>query len=1738
MTNPAFWPHYTFMKQQYFTRFTAHLLFLFTLWSLPQTTQAQDCIGPYHIFEGGDALANLTTKGWEYNITLSTNATNSYSGTRFFQYSTAAGRFLRTPEIVNPSRFSFYYRTALATTTNWGIRVDYSTDPNFGTFTTIFSNGSATTGVGAYTLVDLDLVANSVPNNVYIRIINTNTGVVWVDDIGVTSTVPSENLTIVPKKGTTVCTHNLLSGLVYNFYDNAGPTDNYSTAQNNTVTFMPAAGEQIELKFITFNTVATSTGNITVTNADAPLNAYTGTVIPTPSLYNSVAGNGSITTQFITSGSNGAGYHIEVRSKPAVATCSNVLTPAIQANSQSASGATLTWTQPAALPSLGYQYFISTSNTTPLASATPTGASAYNTTSTVVNTLSPNTTYYAWVRSNCDTLVGDWVYAGTFGTLCSAYSVPYLEDFNGLNGPLPVCTSQAAPGQWSTNIVNGNLFTNTNGAMFFTKPVTLTAGVLYRLTYDYRTLTNTADFTVYYGRTTTRPTAMNINNLLFEHIGVSTTIESNIVRFTPTVSGTHYIGFSLDDLTGAAFNLDNIILVEEDCFAPTALVGSNPTASTSSGNVSWTQPSSLPVGGYQYFIGTTPAYPSFNSTPSGTFALGTDATIFGLASNTTYYVWIRSNCGGTFSDWSSTYATFTTAVIPAAVVVEMSTGSSTGCNFNFFDSNANTSTIGNYNNFEDFTRTFTAGTPGSQLKVEFSAFATENNYDGLMIYDGPNTASPLISSGLGAGTDPINCPAGSFRGTGSPGTIYSTSGSLTFRFTSDYLVTRSGWAATVTCVTLPTISSFNPPSNNCGTETQVTINGTNFTGVTGVTIGGVPVTIQSATATQLVVNLNASVTGGPIRVSNSQATATSSTSFVVQAPPPVTTGALVCAGQSGVLTTSTVCPGYFFQGNTINGAFNYLTDATAPKPSGSTNSTTCSFTSTVLGYTATLFQVSVTGTYQFEMNNATGYDAMGYIAAFPFTPGTCNSNFVVGDDDSGPGLFPAMSGFLQAGVTYVLYTTTFGTIANNTNTYTWTVTSSAGQLLQAGTPEMRWYAAASGGSPIFVGNSFNPVGVSGSGLTDTLTPGTYTFYAACISNPDCRTATVFEIQPGPAVTITPSTTVCANAVLPLTASGTASTYTWTSTVPGSLFSDALGTVPYIDGTSTTSVYLRTPVTATVTVTGTASLTGCPMTATANYSLFTKIWNGSAWNGNGLPPTATESMFFNGNFTTTGNMQGCSCTVGSGNVVVSSGHTLSLLNALHVTGGSLTFQNNASLYQVNPVTNTGNITYLRSTTPMILYDYTYWSSPVSGQRLLDMSPQTTTARFYTFNPVNNTWAFANPTTTFMAEARGYIVRAPQNFSTTVPAIYTAPFVGVPRNGDYSHTITLGMSESNLIGNPYPSALNADLFLSDPANTCIDPTIYLWTHNTPIASNNYAANDYATYNYFGGVGTGTPVMGSNNATPNGRIASGQGFFVKAVSNGSVQFRNTMRVVGQNSQFFRMSGSTEAEQGVSERHRIWLDISNTQGAYKQTLLGYAQAATSGRDPGYDGDLFEGSTVVSLYTLLNDQKMVTQAKGLPFDAADVWPLGYRSTIAGTFQIALSDFDGLFEGQSIYLEDRVTGVVHDLKSNPYAFVTESGTYHERFVLRFTPVTLGLGDSAITATDFLAYKEGMALHVASQNVAMERVTLYDLRGRTLATQKVDGLDRVVFANLALASQMLLVQIQTTTGETFTLRALY
>jgi hypothetical protein len=101
---------------------------------------------------------------------------------------------------------------------------------------------------------------------------------------------------------------------------------------------------------------------------------------------------------------------------------------ALAVNGVLANGATISWTATTPAPGNGYQYYVSTNPAPPITTTIPTGTTTG--TSVTLNTLTPNTTYYWWVRAVCSTTDSSlWITGPTFTTTQIPATIPYVQPF-------------------------------------------------------------------------------------------------------------------------------------------------------------------------------------------------------------------------------------------------------------------------------------------------------------------------------------------------------------------------------------------------------------------------------------------------------------------------------------------------------------------------------------------------------------------------------------------------------------------------------------------------------------------------------------------------------------------------------------------------------------------------------------------------------------------------------------------------------------------------------------------------------------------------------------------------------------------------------------------------------------------------------------------------------------------------------------------------------------------------------------------------------------------------------------------------------------------------------------------------------------------------------------------------------------------------------------------------------------
>lgn len=522
------------------------------------------------------------------------------------------------------------------------------------------------------------------------------------------------------------------------------------------------------------------------------------------------------------------------------------------------------------------------------------------------------------------------------------------------------------------------------------------------------------------------------------------------------------------------------------------------------------------------------------------------------------------------------------------------------------------------------------------------------------------------------------------------------------------------------------------------------------------------------------------------------------------------------------------------------------------------------------------------------------------------------------------------------------------------------------------------------------------------------------------------------------------------------------------------------------------------------------------------------WNGTAWS-NGTPDK-NKNVIFNGNFTTSANLEACSIQVnGTAVLTIASGTNVTVNRAVSInTSANVIVQNNANLIQVEHLNNTGIATVNRNSAPIVRLDYTLWSSPVANQNLLAFSPQTVANRFYVYNPTtgsNGSYDAIIPSSNDFIPTKGYLVRAPNNWSSSVYSPYTGVFTGTFNNSYFKPVIKKGTSGYNAIGNPYPSTINANDFIlkntfnRGTENQTIDGTLYFWTHTQQAVSGTYPLNNYATYTLLGGTASA-----AGGATPNGIIQIGQGFIVNAVVPSYISFSNEMRLANNGNQFFRAFNPSVVAFNAEEKHRIWLNLKNNSGQFSQILVGYMNEATNDYDYGIDGLAF-GNQGSNLYSIEDINKYAVQGRTLPFTDEDVVPLGLSIIEPSVYEIEIENIDGLFAGsQNIYLKDKVLNIIHDLKSAPYSFSASVETIENRFEIVFK--NEALSNNLEEISNLTIHQSENLVYVKSDNDEIVQIEVYDLLGRSIFYKTKINETTFDFSVQGIKSQVLIVKVVT------------
>jgi hypothetical protein len=343
-----------------------------------------------------------------------------------------------------------------------------------------------------------------------------------------------------------------------------------------------------------------------------------------------------------------------------------------------------------------------------------------------------------------------------------------------------------------------------------------------------------------------------------------------------------------------------------------------------------------------------------------------------------------------------------------------------------------------------------------------------------------------------------------------------------------------------------------------------------------------------------------------------------------------------------------------------------------------------------------------------------------------------------------------------------------------------------------------------------------------------------------------------------------------------------------------------------------------------------------------------------------------------------------------------------------------------------------------------------------------------AALYQFNEVSNQWEPIGANQKLQA-MKGYDVYYHNE--------QEIKFQGKFHDGNYSIDLTKENDGWNLVGNPYPSTIDWQA-ASGWTKTNVDNAIYIW--------------DPATQNittYINGAGT-------NGGTR--YVAPMQGFLVRCNNSngGSLSINNNARV--EQSVVFR----------GEENEDLLIRVTVSSDKYNdETVIRYHENATASFDFNYDAEKMfsKNSDVPQIYSK-SVEGTDASINSIPTTAVgSSVPVYFKAGVTGSHEVKI-DLENFDYGTMIYLEDKMTGEVHDMLTGAYEFESEVTDDPHRFIVHFIPpqsvnnqgqndIYTSINDK-ITDETVNVYAENKTIHVTN-NMDNAQITIVNLVGKVV-----------------------------------------
>lgn len=515
-----------------------------------------------------------------------------------------------------------------------------------------------------------------------------------------------------------------------------------------------------------------------------------------------------------------------------------------------------------------------------------------------------------------------------------------------------------------------------------------------------------------------------------------------------------------------------------------------------------------------------------------------------------------------------------------------------------------------------------------------------------------------------------------------------------------------------------------------------------------------------------------------------------------------------------------------------------------------------------------------------------------------------------------------------------------------------------------------------------------------------------------------------------------------------------------------------------------------------------------------------------------------------------------------------------------TQASIYLRKGSQLLQGNKNTNqnkgSGKISIFQEGTSNA-YDYNYWGLPVAvggdSKQINDLiyeplsktesrnaklisaldghsDPLSISNRWiYTFSGANySNWSYAGdhfdllPGEGFtMKGVNGYNLNEIEGQAINRGSSQTYDFRGLPNDGLIE--LPIKKDQILLVGNPYPSALNLDKFLTE--NTSSTGIAYFWDSRKN-------GNSHYLTDYEGGYGTYSPGAGiyvpaifrkypdASETGETGQVYArkispvAQGFMIIGKNDGKVSFQNSQRIFQKES-----LGNSEFKSPETPISSLRLNIEMDSAYVRQLVLAFKEDATPDEDHAMDARKMDKSPSDISWSLSGEAFVINVR---PKKDEELIPLKITLDKETSLQFSVGELNN-FNPDRLFIYDSRDDLYFGIKTGYLKMSLPKGEYNERFYLSFIEKLPGNKADPEAPEGFKSKPPNILLNTIDifQNNREEQLEvkilyesgisnfrLYDLNGKLLFNQNFKGVHKdFTFPTGNLGNAVYIVKVNTT-----------